>query len=371
MTDFAPEAPLVPAPLFPSPEPAGPGVLVGPLGLRAGWGLLVYVLLAALLGTALFLGLFRATGQLKPFQAQARETRAAAAQAKAERRRAPAPVKPMQPVVTGLFEVAQGGAVLLSALALSFIERRRFRVYGLELRRLRDAAAGAGWGLTAMVLLIAALRGFHLLAFDARLLPGVAAVRFGAEWLLIFLLVGLFEEFLFRGYLQFTLMRGLLGLARRIAPGRERLVAFSLSALVWSGLFLLAHTGNTGETAVGLVVVFLAGIVFSYALWRTGSLWWGIGAHMTWDWAQSFLFGVPDSGTLAAGRLFQTHPLGPVWLSGGVDGPEGSILVIPAMLLLLLAIRLRRPGPQPPVEPETLTALADAAGGTAAEGLSL
>ena len=103
---------------------------------------------------------------------------------------------------------------------------------------------------------------------------------------------------------------------------------------------------------MGLVMVFLAGIVFSYALWRTGSLWWGVGAHMSWDWAQSFLFGVPDSGTLSAGRLFSTHPAGPVWLSGGVDGPEGSVLVIPARLLLLLAVWLHPAGRQPPVEPE-------------------
>ena len=101
--------------------------------------------------------------------------------------------------------------------------------------------------------------------------------------------------------------------------------------------FFFSHIHNAGETATGLAAVFLAGVVFSYALWRTGSLWWGIGAHMAWDWTQSFLFGVPDSGILSAGRLFQTHAMGPAWLSGGVDGPEGSVLVIPALLLLVLA----------------------------------
>lgn len=350
MADFDPEAPLLPAPILSAPAPSHASALVGPLGLRAGWGILIYFLLAAFLGWVLFTGLFRATGQLKHFQAESQQTRATAARLKAAHQ--PVPVRPMQPLRTGLAETTQAGAALLAALGLSFVERRRFGVYGLRLSRMLDALAGALWGLLALTLLVAALRGLHLLAFDARLLGGLPEFRYGAIWLGIFFLVGLAEEFLFRGYIQFTLMRGLLGLAGRLAPGRERGVAFALSALVWSGLFFVAHIHNSGETATGLAAVFLAGVAFSYALWRTGSLWWGIGAHTTWDWAQSFLYGVPDSGTLAAGRLFQTHSLGPAWLSGGVDGPEGSILVIPALLLLMLAVRLHRPGTQPPVEQE-------------------
>lgn len=98
--------------------------------------------------------------------------------------------------------------------------------------------------------------------------------------------------------------------------------------------------------------MFVTGILFSYALWRTGSLWWGIGMHMTWDWSQSFLYGVPDSGLLSIGRLFQTHPTGNPLLSGGPAGPEGSLLAWPVLLLLFLAIRLQPQGTQPPVEPE-------------------
>ena len=95
----------------------------------------------------------------------------------------------------------------------------------------------------------------------------------------------------------------------------------------------------------------MAGILFSYALWHTGSLWWGVGFHMAWDWGQSFLFGVPDSGALSAGRLFATHAAGRTLLSGGVDGPEGSLLLIPVFLLMFLAIRMQPRGAQPPVEP--------------------
>ena len=231
-------------------------------------------------------------------------------------------------------------------------------MYGLGLRHLRDILPGALWGLGIMAALVGVLRALHLVVFDARLLHGPAVLGYGAAWLALFFLVGIFEEFLFRGYLQYTLTRGLFGLAQRMAPQHARAAAFWMSALLWSLLFLSAHLGNAGENAVGLAGVFVAGIMLSYALWRTGSLWWAIGFHTTWDWAQSFLFGVPDSGTLSAGRLFATHAMGRPVLSGGVDGPEGSILGVFAFLLILLAVRLQPQAAQPPLEPESLPQLA-------------
>jgi hypothetical protein len=69
----------------------------------------------------------------------------------------------------------------------------------------------------------------------------------------------------------------------------------------------------------------LAGLVFCFALYRTGSLWWAIGIHAAWDWSQSFLYGVADSGLMAEGHLFATHPVGKPILSGGLTGPEGSV----------------------------------------------
>lgn len=353
MSTFEPEQPLVPAPLFPSPEPAGARIFVGPLGLRAGWSIALFLLLGVLLSSGLGFGVVRVTGQKAAMHRAQRQMQETARQAKANHTTA-AP-QPLRIEFSYLQESCTVAGFLLVGLGLSFLERRRFGVYGLRLRYLRDALSGAWWGLVALSALVGALRGLHLLVFDGRLLTGAAIVRWGAAWLLLFLLVGLSEEFLFRGYVQFTLTRGLLGLARRISPAHERGTAFWLSALVWSLVFFVAHLSNSGENPWGLAGVFLAGMLFSYALWHTGSLWWGIGAHMTWDWAQSFLFGVPDSGTLSVGRLFQTHAVGPVWLSGGVDGPEGSILLLPALLLLFFAVRWHRRGTQPPSEPEAET----------------
>jgi hypothetical protein len=205
-----------------------------------------------------------------------------------------------------------------------------------------------------MGLFIAVLYFLHLLVFDSRLDFGASILRWGLLQLLGFLFVGLFEEFGFRGFIQFTLTRGMFGLGKLISPEKARTIAFWIAAVITSTLFFFAHTGNPGETRVGLLNVFLFGIVLVVALWRTGSLWWAIGFHMAWDWSQSFLYGVPDSGGLVQGRLFATHAIGKSLLSGGTDGPEGSLICVPILLLLVVILFFTHSSPQPPLEPKSL-----------------
>jgi uncharacterized protein len=355
MPTTEPDEPLLAAlrtPAFATPVKPERDVLIGPLGLRAGWGILIFFLLSLVFGFLLFVGLFKASGRYAAYQRDGQQARKAALEAKAAHRKPP--VTATRPSVVVLTEAAQTGAVLFAAVALGFFEKRRFGVYGLGRRHIVDLLPGAAWGLVLLALLVALLRSLHLLVFDGRLLSGAAEWRYGTIWLFTFGLVGVFEEFLFRGYIQFTLMRGLLGLGRRLAPSNPQRLAFWLAALLWSLLFSATHLANAGEDPVGLAMVFVAGLLFSYALWRTGSLWWGIGFHMTWDWSQSFLFGVPDSGVLSAGRLFATHATGNPLLSGGSTGPEGSVYVLPVLLLAAVAVRLQPQRPQPPVEPFAL-----------------
>lgn len=349
-----PASPALATPSFAQPTEPSQGILYGPLGLRAGWGIALYLILAILFGVLCFYGVFTATGQMKRVTAkhhQAREARKAAAANHLAVKDAP-----LAPLDSGLTEFAEATAAIVAAVLLGLLEARHFGVYGLPARHLKNLLPGAVVGIASITLLVGSLRVLHLLVFDGRLLGGTAALRYAVTWLLIFVCVGVFEEFLFRGYIQFTLMRGVLLLGERLAPAHARLAAFWIAALTWSLLFGATHLGNAGEDAAGIAAVFAAGIVFSYALWRTGSLWWGIGFHATWDWGQSFLYGVPDSGHVSLGRLFATHATGKVLLSGGSAGPEGSLLVLPVLALVALAIRLHPQAAQPPVEPISLPA---------------
>jgi hypothetical protein len=75
-----------------------------------------------------------------------------------------------------------------------------------------------------------------------------------------------------------------------------------------------------------------------------GSAWWAIGCHAAWDWAETFFYGTADSGLVAPGHYLTTSPAGNALWSGGADGPEGSLLVLGVILLLvaLLVIYGRR-----------------------------
>jgi len=328
------------------------GIFIGRFGLRAGWGIAIFVPLFLIFTLILGVGVLAARGKLKENIAKMQQANAAQKTPSGAPAAKPQGSSPeMTPKFMVLSEGVQFVALGLAAWVLSRIERRRLAVYGIDRSNLRDILPGAFWGLAALSFLVALLRGFHLLVFDGRALAGAAILVFGAKWLLVFLLVGLLEEYTIRGYIQYTFTRGVFGVAERLSTTRTRTIAFWIAAFFMSTVFGALHLGNSGENRMGIVMVFLAGIVFSYALWRTGSLWWGIGFHMTWDWAQSFLYGVPDSGALSTGRLFHTHPVGNILLSGGSDGPEGSLLVIPILLLVLVVLRFTRAGEQPPLSP--------------------
>ena len=315
-------------------------VLFGPFGLRAGWSILLFALGFALAAAALFFVLYHASSPLRESRDQARAERRATKSAPKAPATKPAPAKPEHVRLVFPVETTQAAALLLATFGMARLERRRFGVFGLGHFRLRHLLGGALTGLAVLSVFVGVLRALHLLVFDGQLLSGAAALRYGLGWLAVFAVVGLFEETFFRGYLQYTLMRGLFGLGEKLSPIHAQLAAFWMAALLWSVLFLVVHLGNSGETPTGLAAVFVAGMVFSYALWRTGSLWWGIGFHMAWDWAESFLFGVPDSGILSAGRLFSTHTAGNPLLSGGSAGPEGSLLVLPALLFVVVCCSL-------------------------------
>jgi hypothetical protein len=74
---------------------------------------------------------------------------------------------------------------------------------------------------------------------------------------------------------------------------------------------------------------------FSVIVRQRAALWLPVEIHAGWDWAQSFLFGVPDSGTVALGRLFAPHFRDVAWITGGPAGPEGSAL---SLTLLVVAL---------------------------------
>ncbi len=122
--------------------------------------------------------------------------------------------------------------------------------------------------------------------------------------------MGWYEELAFRGYAQFTLGKGL---------------GFWPAAILLSVGFGLIHLTNKGENWVGALNVAMVGLFFAFTLKRTGNLWYAVGLHASFDWGESFLYSVPDSGEILKGHLSNAVLGGPSWLTGGKAGPEGSV----------------------------------------------
>ena len=93
------------------------------------------------------------------------------------------------------------------------------------------------------------------------------------------------------------------------------------------------------------------GFVWCVSVRVTGSAWWAIGCHAAWDWSESYFYGTANSGLAARGHLLTSAPFGNPLLSGGADGPEGSVLVLGAivlLLVLLIVFHARRAPAAPP-----------------------
>jgi hypothetical protein len=312
-------------PIPPPPSSAVHKIFIGKDGLRAGWSLLIYIALLVfiLIGTSVV------RHNLPPHAPRGAK--------------APSGMSAMSHAFIG--ECTFFLVTLLATWIMSKIERRPNGVYGLGgSRKLPRFIAGLTWGVICLSLLVLTLLKTGLLVIDSRLLFGSDILLYGAIWLLIFLLGGLFEEYFSRGYLQYTLTRGLAGVYQwAFKTPRGATLGFWTSAVIVSLLFGLGHLNNPGESPIGLLTAGLASMVFCLSLWRTGSLWWAIGFHAAWDWSQSFLYGVADSGAIVPYRLLATHPVGKPILSGGATGPEGSIFTFAILALASLIIIFTQP----------------------------
>ncbi len=278
--------------------------VLGPQGLRSGWACLVFLSLLVAMGFLLSTFVKLLVHSPRPAKGSA-----------------------LPPELMLGAEFAQSALVLLATLIMARLEHRPFLSFGL---RDRHILARAGFGLlsgfAAISLLVGSLWALGLLTLQGPVLSGRAALRDGLLWGAAFLMTGLFEELLLRGYLLFTLARA---------------IRFGWSALLLSVAFGLVHGTNPGETPVGLFSAAAAGLLFSLSIWYTGSLWWAIGFHAAWDWGESFFWGTPDSGLQVQGHLFTAQPVGAKLWSGGAAGPEGSLLVF-AILLLCAVLMYRR-----------------------------
>jgi uncharacterized protein len=359
--------PAFESPLTRPPAPAEPNltrrvsmfmywVFVGSKGLRAGWSIALFVILLALIGSVVgfLISLLHLSSRSGHFTVR----------------------------TAFVGELIGVLSLIGAAWIVALIEHRNPSDFYLSgPRRATNFFSGIAAGFLALSLLLGGLWSGGWLHFGPVSLSGGAIAKYAALWAITFLLVGLVEEGMFRCYLQFTLARGinfwwaigiqavlctyllmrvkgtaawgvyamaLIGLLPCLMLHLKRVPYsnFWQAAWVTSTLFGFIHVGNNGENWIGIFAAAAIGFVFCVSVWLTGSAWWAIGCHAGWDWGETYFYGTADSGMVAQGHYLSTSPFGNAFWSGGTNGPEGSILVLGAILLLLLALLMiyrRRP----------------------------
>ncbi|MBZ5599701.1 MAG: CPBP family intramembrane metalloprotease [Acidobacteriia bacterium] len=205
-------------------------------------------------------------------------------------------------------------AAVAAALIMARFEKRPFDAYGLPPRLAfgKQFWVGMVWGIASLTVLMFIMRAAGIFYFGGLAIHGTRILKFAAFYALFFLLVGLGEEFVSRGYTLFTLTQGM---------------GFWPAAILMSALFGAIHLSNQGEVWIGILGAAVIGFFFCLTLRRTGNLWFAVGFHASWDWGESYLYSVPDSGGVSPGHLLNSSFHGAPWLTGGSVGPEGSVLL--------------------------------------------
>ena len=228
--------------------------------------------------------------------------------------------------------------VYLPACLMARLENRPVGAYGLPRHGFLGKRFWQGCviGVAEIAILIACIAAFGGYSFGSLHLQGRAIFTWSLYWLFFFLLVGLFEEFAFRGYAQFTLTQG---------------IGFWPAAWILSLGFGALHLLNKNEGWVGAAGVATIGLIFALALKRTGNLWVVVGWHAAFDFGETFLFSVPNSGAVFEGHLSNASLHGPNWLTGGAVGPEGSVFSFVTMAAAALFVHKAFPPRQAPESP--------------------
>jgi membrane protease YdiL (CAAX protease family) len=291
-----PAAPVSPQPKQADLEEMVTNAFVGPNAIRAGWRLLIFLMILGALMTgvgAVAMLLTKGKQPNVPFNA------------------------PAVAVSEGLLFFC----ALLASWIMAKIEDRKVADYALPAREAfgKKFWQGAVIGFASITGLLVVMRLVRVFYFGTIALHRSEIVKYAALWGLAFLMVAFLEEFLFRGYALFTGATG---------------ITFWPAAILSSLLFGYIHHGNTGENWLGAFNAGAVGFLFCLLLRRTGSLWMAIGFHAAWDWGETYFYGVADSGQVAPGHLLNPSFSGPAWLTGGSVGPEGSWLCLGLIVIL-------------------------------------
>ena len=149
---------------------------------------------------------------------------------------------------------------------------------------------------------------------------GAAGILRGGLFAIGFLIAGLMQELIFRGYIYTTL--------------RERL-AWIHAGGITSLLVVVQLLADPERPALMVANIFFLGLLLAVFREISGSIWPGAVFSAAWNFVTFYVLALPMEGERVAG-LFPLQTEGAEALTGGEYGPEGSwLLMVPLVVLLL------------------------------------
>ncbi len=232
------------------------------------------------------------------------------------------------------FSILAGSATLAVMIARKYLDKKSFASLGVRFDKYAFLDIVSGVVNSALVMAgvyavmlwanLIEFRGFTWWAEEGAANTGLrmAAVPIVLGVFYQLVIVAWWEELVFRGYFFQNLVEG---------------TNLKWAIVVSSLIFGFGHGINPNATILSSVLIVLITPQLIYAYLKTGELWLPMGLHLGWNFFQASVFGFAASGQASPSMIAQS-PIGPEWLSGGSFGAEGSILIIPftAMSYLLV-----------------------------------
>lgn len=145
----------------------------------------------------------------------------------------------------------------------------------------------------------------------------------------------------------------LLMIAVLVQSGAEELVArvyiyqrlrknfpkWPVIAILGNGLFFVAiHLNNPGISFISKIVMALVSIIYSLVVYYFDSIWIPIVAHTTWNFSQSIILGLPNSGIVFPISMFKLDAGTNNFAFDSAFGVEGSILAITLYIIVCIGL---------------------------------
>jgi membrane protease YdiL (CAAX protease family) len=213
--------------------------------------------------------------------------------------------------------------LIIGFLLVYYIEHRSVKQFGIILSKktFKDFYVGLFLGMISIIVISSIL----FMTNNAKITYGITNPTFSVDIVYLFfafIMVGIDEELLVRGYMVHTLLRY-----------NNKYVVYIVPAVIFSAL----HGLNPNVSTLGLINIVLVGILFTYMTLKTQNILMAIGFHITWNFFQGGFFGFNVSGN----HLPSIYPVSIIndnILTGGDFGLEGGILTTICIIIMTFIV---------------------------------